>query len=101
MSLLEWIGGMTVSVLSIGAGWLTATIAGNIYGGIKGAYRLRAIKGRYTTKKAPHWRTIRLGLRAWSGMRYKDGFGSYWQMGGVIVPVDGRDKLSHKRWWGA
>ncbi len=101
MSALEIVGLVTVSIIAIGMAMIAYVIAGNIYGGIKGAYRLRAIKGRYK-KKATHWRAIRLGLRNWhGGNRYKNGYGSYWRLGGLIVPIDGRDKLSRERFYGA
>lgn len=62
----------------------------NIYGGIKGAYRLARIMKR----SFPHWQLIRFGLRNWSGTGRYDGLtGKYYQIGGMKVPLDGRDKI--------
>lgn len=71
-------------------------IAGNLYGGIKGAYRMHAIMVRSGMKRAKHWQIVRFGLRAWTGKRYRDGGGFYWQTGGLIVPIDGRDPITHR-----
>lgn len=79
-------------------GWVFAQLAGNIYGGLKGAYRVRAFAAKYRNERWGHWATIKLGLRAWDGKRYRDGVGSYFQFGSIIVPVDGRDKITRDRY---
>jgi hypothetical protein len=76
-------------------------IAGNIYGGIRGAYRLRAILARKGEKPITHWPTIRLGLRAWGGQRYREGRGTSWRVHGLTIPVDGRDPIPGERFYGA
>jgi hypothetical protein len=70
-----------------------AHIAGNIYGGILGAYRLRLIAIANGRKWGSHLDTIRIGLRSWYGCRYRDGVGTYWQIDGMKIPVDGRDPI--------
>jgi len=89
--------GMVVCLLL--AGCVAAVllhVIGNIYGGIKGAYRLRRI-----THAGGHWPWVKLGIKAWAGRRYKNGIGEYWQINGLIVPVDGRDKVTRSRFYGA
>ncbi|NVD46148.1 hypothetical protein HUV48_14135 [Altererythrobacter sp. HHU K3-1] len=90
---LEIIGGLTVAAIGIGVSILALTIAGNIYGGIKGAYRIRAISARAGKPRMPHTKTIMLGLKAWLGQRYRNGTGTYWEVGLMRVPIDGRDKI--------
>jgi len=98
MSVLEFVGAaFLLAVLGIIA-VIAWTIAGNIYGGIKGAYRLRAILARSGRPKFPHKTALRMGLDGWSGKRYKNGLGHSWRLGGVIVPCDGRDRLEHETW---
>ena len=98
---LEIVGGLTISALGILVGIVALFIAGNLYGGIKGAYRLRAITIRAGKEAPSHRSTIKYGLRAWYGKRYENGIGEYWQIGGMEVPVDGRDKIRRNRFYGA
>ena len=98
MNILEGVGLVTVGIIGGGVSLIAYEIAGNIYGGIKGAYRLRFIRLRYRYKDAGHIRTIRLGLKNWiGGNRYRNGYGTYWCVGGLIVPIDGRDRLSRDK----
>lgn len=106
MTPLEYVGATVVGLIGLGLSIIFLEICGNIYGGIKGAYRLRAIRARFRgevikSDLAPHWQTIRLGLRAWHGKRYDGDCGHYWQVGGMKVPVDGRDPIARERWYGA
>lgn len=91
MGFLEVVGGAVVALFVMLLGMLTGHILGNIYGGIKGAYRLHYITRK--SQKRPHLRLFMIGLRAWSGRRYRNGVGEYWQVNGLIVPIDGRDKV--------
>lgn len=101
MSALEYIGATVVGLLGVGVAIALLELAGNLYGGIKGAYRFRAIMARDGGKHVGHWSTIKYGMRAWPGVRYRDGVGEYWQIGGLKVPVDGRDPIERDRWFGA
>lgn len=101
MSFLEIIGAITVGLFLLGVAILLLEIVGNIYGGIRGAYRLHAIRTRDGQKRSAHWKIVRLGLRAWTGKRYRDGQGFYWQIGAMKVPVDGRDPIRRERFYGA
>jgi len=102
VSALELIGATVVGLLGCGLAILFLEVLGNLYCGIKGAYRFRAIVEKHGTGKLiPHWSTIKLGLRAWEGKRYRDGLGHYWAIGGMIVPVDGRDPIERDSYYGA
>ena len=98
---LQIVGFITVAVIGSLVLLMLYQIAGNIYGGIKGAYRLKAIRGRGGAKKWPHRHTVLFGLRSWAGERYKNGYGSYFRVGGLRVPVDGRDPIERDRFYGA
>lgn len=74
-------------------GWLMFEIAGNIYGGILGAYRMRSLLHKDGAARIGHWRTIKMGLHCWAGRRYRDGIGEYWTLGNMEVPLDGRDPI--------
>lgn len=105
MGFFEAVGAATTAFFLVGAGMITGHIVGNIYGGIKGAYRVTAIRKRYGHQSAltlaDHRAIIRTGLRAWVGLRYRNGSGTYWQINGIIIPVDGRDKITRERFYGA
>lgn len=92
----EIVGQFVVGLLLLGVTIIAMEIVGNIYGGIKGAYRIRAIRKRAGGAIFPHLATVRLGLKAWSGRRYDGRSGYYWRAGSMEVPVDGRDPIRHK-----
>jgi len=97
------IGQIVGGFLATAFGIVVWTIATNVFWGIVGAYRLRAIFSRHKIKeRAPHWQTIKYGLRNWhGGNRLKpDGYGSYIQFGGIRLPIDGRDKIQRDRFYG-
>lgn len=85
--------GMVVSA-SIGALLLYVCykIAGNIRGGWIGAARFwRVRNGR---QKRPSIRALaRHALHCWPGRRYNGSVGEYWDMGGMQIPLDGRDRI--------
>jgi hypothetical protein len=97
MGVFEAIGMFVSAVFALAIGWLIWTIICNIYGGIKGAHRLRKLLTEHKGKPPfGHWKALRLGLYCWAGRRYKDGIGEYWQIGGMEVPLDGRDKIGSR-----
>ena len=101
MGVFEAIGMLVSAVFAVAVGWLTFTILGNIYGGIKGAYRLRKLRTEHEGEPPfGHWKALRFGLHCWVGRRYKDGIGEYWQINGMEVPLDGRDKIGRSRYYG-
>jgi hypothetical protein len=102
MGFFEAIGLIVSTVCGLTAGWLVLTILGNIYGGIRGAYRLRRIRTD-SEGKPPfgHWMALKFGLHCWYGRRYDGNVGEYWQINGMQVPMDGRDKIRHDRLYGS
>lgn len=96
MTILEFIGSVTVSFVIILCGSLTGHWLGTVYGGIKGAYRIQAVMMRHGRERSPHWQVIKYGLK-----HRATGADVYWCVGGLEVPVDGRLPIRRKKWWGA
>ncbi len=96
------VGAVVIVGVATSAAACGAIIAGNIYGGIKGAYRIRAIRLRSGASSTPwgHRATILSGFKAWRGERYRNGYGTYYRAGGMRVPVDGRDPISREHYSG-
>lgn len=60
MSVFTIIGQIVVGFICAALAIMAWTIAANVFWGIVGAYRLRAIFYRHNIKKrAPHWQTIK------------------------------------------
>lgn len=94
MAFFTAVGAIVSTIVAFALGWLMQHIAGNIIGGIRGAYRLRKL--RTMPDRPPpfsHRTALRFGLSCWYGRRYRNGVGEYWQVDGLIVPMDGRDKV--------
>lgn len=93
MGFFTTVGAFTSTLVAFLMGWLAWLILGNIYGGILGAYRLRRLLQENGKGRISHWRTIKIGLHCWPGRRYNGSTGEYWQIGGMEVPLDGRDPI--------
>lgn len=87
------LGAAVSTLIAFLMGRLSWIIAGNIYGGILGAYRMRRLLHQDGASRIGHWRTIKVGLHCWPGRRYRDGIGEYWRLGDMEVPLDGRDPI--------
>lgn len=88
------LGGIAFVVIA-----LLWAIAGNIYGGIKGAYRIREIHIRHGNRAIKHRYAIKRGFSNWlGGGRYNGHSGSYYDLGSMQVPVDGRDPIIRRHY---
>lgn len=97
------IGIIVTGLIAAALVWLLWEIAANIFWGIVGAYRLRAIFAKSGRQKASHLKTIGYGLRNWKGGQRlsADGMGTFIRWGMVRLPIDGRDKIQRDRFYGA
>ena len=93
MGWLEIIGACTVGATCLFVAYIAYSIAGNIYGGIKGVYRLRAAEAKtYGEPRITHRFAVRFGFRRWLG------FGDeFWTWGGLELPLDGRKPVRKAR----
>jgi len=96
LTVLAAIGAIACLVLSTLILYTTVTIIGNVYGGWIGALRFyRLVKGK--GKQAPFMWAVRRALSCWYGPRFDGEYGTYSQVGGLKVPLDGRDKVYRDR----
>lgn len=83
-----------VAVLVVAVLWY---IVGNLYGAIRGIYRMRYLARRWGNEAGARPKLVPLLKYA---LRYWDGFGEvYWQSGAIEIPVDGRKPLRRRRWY--
>ncbi|QQN73941.1 hypothetical protein [Croceicoccus sp. YJ47] len=90
MAFFEIVGMLTTGVIALLALRVASEIAGNIYGGVTGAYRIRKFfAARDGAAKITHLSAIRQGFRAWLG-----GTSIRITVGNVTIPFDGRLPIS-------
>ncbi len=100
MSGFEIVGMIVTALVVIGLAWLLLAIAANIFWGIVGAYRLKAILfPNRKIKISDHPGIIGFGFKNWLGDKRlrADGCGTYISHGMMKLPYDGRDKIQRDR----
>lgn len=98
--MIEILGWITAVVLIGGGVMILLYWAGNLYGNIKGSLRWREVRDRSGVWTESWWVAFKGGID-FGSYRYdkKRKIGSYYRLGGVRVPVDGRDPLDKDRYW--
>lgn len=99
--MLETVGAFTVGLLLLAVILLALTIILNIICGALGAVRFRRVL-KASSRSPDAWLWIaRTGLANWCGRRFDGEYGEYYQVSGLKVPIDIRDRIVRNRFYGA